>query len=338
MYKKFTLEQLLGLKTEFFTNFKKLYERRRYPTLKTFLKDLQKEWRSHYFFFRGSPLFRVVEQENGEYLFVDEKEKIELKAGTHTVNKLHSMLKDARHIKRQTKGSKRMRDILWDDFNEGNLFKNINGKPYLVYDIETPHAGGNLKDLEFYLAYAYVVDENGVGTYKFVGPDSLQKFVQFMLDFDGYVVWFNNLYFDNPVSVYNVPGWTQDMVDRINAKSVDLFIFLRNLTGKRMGLNRIAQALVGVEKTLESGAEGETLMKLYEETRDQKYYTKFKKYCKNDVEMTVLVLFYLLKNQKVYLEDAEYSFTLEEFYKLSKGKINKTKKAEKSTKSEKIFW
>ena len=76
-----------------------------------------------------------------------------------------------------------------------------------------------------------------------------------MVEFDGYIVGFNNIAFDNPVSVYNTPHRDQEMIDKINAKSVDLFLLLRNVTGKRIGLNRTATALVGVQKTLDSGLE-----------------------------------------------------------------------------------
>ncbi len=158
-----------------------------------------------------------------------------------------------------------------------------------------------------------------------------------MAEFDGYVIGFNNIAFDNPVSVYNIENGTDAMINTINEKSIDLFLFLWNLTGRRIGLNKTAQALVGITKTLESGAEWDTLMKKYEETGDEKYYKEFKKYCKNDVEMTVLVLFYLLKNKKVYLDDTEYTFTGEEFLAMSQKKISKTKKENSSKPSNQMF-
>ena len=54
-----------------------------------------------------------------------------------------------------------------------------------------------------------------------------------MLDFDGYIVGFNSIAFDNIVSVYNVGGDEED-IKKINAKSIDLFLFIQAMTGKRL--------------------------------------------------------------------------------------------------------
>ena len=93
MYKKFTLEQLGGLKTNFFSNFKHVFEKRRYPTLKTFLKNITKDGKTIYFFARSTPEFRVIQVDEENYIFIDEKEKIEMHAGPATVTKLHNIMK-----------------------------------------------------------------------------------------------------------------------------------------------------------------------------------------------------------------------------------------------------
>jgi hypothetical protein len=72
-----------------------------------------------------------------------------------------------------------------------------------------------------------------------------------MLDFDGYIVGFNSIAFDNIVSVYNGEG-NDDDIKKLNEKSIDLFLFVRATTGKRLGLNKIAEALVNVSKTITS--------------------------------------------------------------------------------------
>jgi hypothetical protein len=54
-----------------------------------------------------------------------------------------------------------------------------------------------------------------------------------MLDFDGYIIGFNSIAFDNIVSVYNV-GLQEDDIKKINEKSIDLFLFVRAMTGKRL--------------------------------------------------------------------------------------------------------
>ena len=74
----------------------------------------------------------------------------------------------------------------------------------MVYDIETDTNISNLKETKFLLAYAmYPVDNNKM-TYEYVDQKGLNDFVQKMLDFDGYIVGFNSIAFDNIVSVYNV--------------------------------------------------------------------------------------------------------------------------------------
>ncbi|MDR2540322.1 MAG: hypothetical protein LBD11_00665 [Candidatus Peribacteria bacterium] len=76
-----------------------------------------------------------------------------------------------------------------------------------------------------------------------------------MLNFDGYIVGFNQIYFDNPVSVYNAnldEVATTEAIKKLNEKSIDLYMFVRTLTGRRnLGLNRLATDLVGESKNLE---------------------------------------------------------------------------------------
>lgn len=252
MYKKFTLEQLLNLKHGFLDNLRTTMTRKKYPTLKQFLKHGCSEGECVYFFERSRPSWRIIRHGKAHYTLIDEKEKIQMEADGPILQKLHQLTKTNKSVSRQQKNTRTMRQILWDDFRSGEYFDTINGKPYLVYDIETPLAGNNLEELEFYMAYAYIVQGPGKGAYRFVGPDAIQKFVDFMLSFDGYIVGYNNLWFDNPVSVYNSSNRTQEMIKTIDDKSIDLFIFLWNLTGKRVGLNKVATALAGITKTLES--------------------------------------------------------------------------------------
>ena len=58
-------------------------------------------------------------------------------------------------------------------------------------------------------------------------------------------------YKDNMVSVYNIGGSDED-IKKLDEKTIDLFLFVRAMTGKRLGLNKIAEALVNVSKTLTS--------------------------------------------------------------------------------------
>lgn len=42
------------------------------------------------------------------------------------------------------------------------------------------------------------------------------------------------------------------MINTLNKKSLDIFTFLYHSTGKKIGLNKVSSALVGVGKTLDS--------------------------------------------------------------------------------------
>lgn len=55
----------------------------------------------------------------------------------------------------------------------------------------------------------------------------------------------------------------------------------------------------------------------YQTTGDQKFLEEFKKYCKNDVRMTALVMFYFLHFKKIFVEGEEFVFTTEEFVQKS---------------------
>lgn len=41
-------------------------------------------------------------------------------------------------------------------------------------------------------------------SYKYIDPSKLKEFVEYMVNFDGYIVGFNNIAFDNPVCIYNL--------------------------------------------------------------------------------------------------------------------------------------
>ncbi|MBQ9553452.1 hypothetical protein IJU97_00340 [bacterium] len=48
---------------------------------------------------------------------------------------------------------------------------------------------------------------------------------------------------------------------------------------------------------------------------------EFKKYCKNDVRMTALVMFYFLHYKKIFIDDESFEFTLDDFIKKSNNTI-----------------
>ena len=49
---------------------------------------------------------------------------------------------------------------------------------------------------------------------------------------------------------------------------------------------------------------------------------EFKKYCKNDVRMTALVMFYFLHYQKIFIDDEEFVFTMEDFLNKSNNLVD----------------
>jgi|GEM_PF-6428178 len=66
---------------------------------------------------------------------------------------------------------------------------------------------------------------------------------------------------------------------------------------------------------------------------------ELKKYCRNDVKMTLLVLLYLLEHKKVYMDGEEKSFTMEEFLELGQKPLRKEdqKKEEKPERQNNLF-
>lgn len=55
----------------------------------------------------------------------------------------------------------------------------------------------------------------------------------------------------------------------------------------------------------------------YQETGEKKYLEEFKKYCKNDVRMTALVMLYFLHFKKIFIDGEEFSYSIEEFVQKS---------------------
>lgn len=323
MYKKLSYDQLLKLKSWFFTTLSHILKKNRYPTLKDYLTVSSKQWDTVYHVMKQDYIRRTVFL-NGinEVIFFDEREKIELYADKDTIAKISSLVKDNKKVSAQSKSSESIEETLLKAFDDW-LLNNINGKDYLVYDIETSYASNDLRTMEFYLWYAYVV-QGGKWTYRYIEKDNLFKFLQFMLDFEWYIIGFNSLAFDNPVTTYNAlkisNTFTEELyqydLNIINRKSLDLFQFVRNITDKRMWLNKLSRALVWVGKTLESGKEWENLRKEYEQWNEWSLKI-LKDYCKNDVKMTYLSLWYILYYKKLSLENQDCEYTINDFLTLS---------------------
>ncbi len=315
MYKKFTYDQIFETKTNFIKNLKQLYINKRYTYLKEFLRDCTKNWNCIYFFESNSPVFKI-QVENDNYIMCDEKEKIQLVINDEEVGKLHRQLKDDKIVKKQINNNKTVSAQLFEEFQNWE-YEKIQWKPFLVYDIETIGNINNLKSMKFMLAYSVISNQNHKNSvkYRIIESESIEKFVDFMISFDWWIVGYNNIYFDNPVSIYN-SSFSEDKISLLNEKSLDLFLFVRNLTGKRAWLDFVSKSLLGISKTLDSWQEWENYLREYMQNWNQEAYSKVKSYCKNDVKMTLGVLLYFLKNNKISIWDNDFNYTINDLVSL----------------------
>lgn len=334
MYKRFTLTDLSNIQNEFIPHLywiiKREIKRPQDQNLSTFLKECFREGDEVYYYQRSDAIFRLS-LANWILHIIDEVEKIELVLPVEKKGELNAMVNRYIHKKQKQSWQKTIEQILMDEFKTGK-YSTILDKPYLVYDIETTVVD-DLKSAEYLLGYAM----HPKGTqmeYECVMKEDLRGFVDRMLEFDGYIVGFNQIWFDNPVSIYNV-WYGQKEIDILNQKSIDLYVFFQHLTKKRIWLNKLSEALIGVTKTLSSGAEGEVLWKQYLETWDEKFLEEFKLYCKNDVRMTALVMFYFLHYKKIFIDGEEFTYTLEEF--VNKSNHNAEKEEPASLQNQLLF-
>lgn len=321
MYKRFTLNELKTVQNTFLSNFYGILKKERCMMASDLFKKIFREGNEIYYMYRGDFVFRF-QNNNEEYSLMDEREKIQIILDEQGKREFQGMVKNFILKKEKVTWQKSIEQILLDEFHTGK-YSTLWWKNYMVYDIETDTNISNLKETKFLLAYAMHPTAWNKMTYEYIDQQWLNDFVQKMLDFDGYIVGFNSIAFDNIVSVYNAGG-TLDDIKKLNEKSIDLFLFVRAMTGKRLGLNKIAEALVNVSKTLSSWAEGEVLYKKYKENNDLEALEEFKQYCKNDVRMTMLVFLYLMHYKKLFIEWEEITFTLEELEEKSRNEIKST--------------
>lgn len=323
MYKKFDFETLCSIDTKLTSNIKKLYSKKWYQFFKEFIKNIFKESREIHFWESNSVIFSFIKEDEKKICITDEKEKIELILEGEDIQKMHNLLKNEKKLKDMQKNNKSIMDSVLDDYKEWNL-NYIDQKPFLVYDVETIWDINNFDSLQFKIWYATISNEKHSPSiaYKYVSEENLKRFVDFLLDFDGYIIWYNHIFFDNPVVCKNI-WYTDNEIEMLNSKSLDIFLFLWNITGKRMWLDKVSKSLISIWKTLSSGQEWEEIITKYEETGDEKLLKKAKNYCRNDVKMTLWVLLYILKYQQLYIDGSEINYEITEFIKYSQNKIQK---------------
>jgi translation elongation factor P/translation initiation factor 5A len=191
MYKRFSLDEIQTIKNNFIANLAMTMRREKTYDLKVFLKFSFSRGDDVYYFSRGNPLFHLAKQ--GEtYQFVDEKDKVELLLTAETLPRLSAMIKKYMTKRNQLMPIKSIASILVEEFSSGH-YMTIEDKPYLVYDIETSSNISNLKQTKFYLAYMMTPGAGNKMVYEYIAQDDIKKFTKKMLDFDGYIIGFNNI-------------------------------------------------------------------------------------------------------------------------------------------------
>lgn len=271
--------------------------------LKELLRLVTKDWNDIYYMREWNGYFRISKKWEEEYIFTDEVEKIELPVWPDELMQLHNLLKWDKKVQKIMKDNQSIKDTLEKEFEDGDR-KTFMDKPYLVYDIETTWTTNDLKNQKFVLWYML---DSTTWSYKLIEEKSAQKFADFLLNYDWWIVWFNQIWFDNPVMLYNT-DFTEEKLAILNNKSIDAFYFVRQLLGRKISLNKLWEALIWLKKTLDSWAEWSRILKEYQVTWDKKLLEVVKKYCKNDVKMTLLIFLYILKYKKLYEEWEEITF------------------------------
>ncbi len=292
------LDELLTVQTWFFDRLRELQAKEWHQSFLSFLKTLTRECNRTYFFQKNKPYIRIY-NDNDTIRIVDETEKIDVLLTPELTQRFHNILKDTWTMK-WISSNQSILEWLLEEYRQWNL-KTIAGKPYLVYDIETTF--GEWKGQYFEMSYDISSSDNHESEllYTYVDRTNMKELADRLLAYDWWIIWYNNIWFDNPVLLKNC-GYTQEQIETLNKKSIDPFLVIHKLTWRRMSLNNLASALIWSWKTLSSWAEWEELLKQYKETWNARLLTKVKDYCKNDVEITLWVMLYLLSYKKLQFD------------------------------------
>lgn len=305
MYKKMSLDDLLQVQTSFFDRLLQLCTHNKHQYLKGLLKEIVADSERVYFFQQSKPTFGFTPLAEWWMRLTDEIDHLELVLDAWELERLHNVLKDKGAMKQVNKNHTVFQDLL-AQFKTWtlNLF---DWKPFLVYDIETTF---DKRWWSQQFAIASVIDSSREHkdwlVYDFVdrtgefGYD-MKTFAQFLLDYDGWIVGFNQISFDNPITMEQA-WFDANALAKVQAKSLDPFQLVRWMTGRRMSLQAMATALIDAWKTLSSGAEWQELLDKWYEKGDMKALEKVKEYCQNDVEITLGVFLYMIRYQDIELD------------------------------------
>ena len=254
MYKNFSLEEIKKVKNNFIPHLYSIIKKEKCQWINDLVKIIFKEWNEVYYFDRWEIFFKIAKTgKDWEILELsDEIEKIQLMIPINEKSWLQRLIIEYITKRERQLWQKTIEEILFDAFKTWE-YNTINGKPYLVYDIETTiWVWNNLDSYKFLLAYS-MTPGNWKMDYEYIETNSLQAFAEKLINFDWYIIWFNSFAFDNPITI--MQWWfTKKEVELINEKSLDIFYFIRNLTGKRIWLNKLSESLIWIQKTLTSWA------------------------------------------------------------------------------------
>ncbi len=323
MYKNIDLKDINSFKNSFVKTFAFFVSKSQAPNISAFFRLMFKEWESVYFCESNNVSFKISMMWDDIEL-IDEKEKIRVILKGEDKYELWNMIKPILQGKKQKNISNdSIEKMILNEFKNW-YFKDLLDKPFLIYDIETSMWNNNdWASFKYYLWY-YMESDGQKMAYHYVGQEDLEKFVDYMLNFDGYIIGFNSIGFDNPVSIYNTKWSLEEFekkIEELNKKSLDIYLFVRNLTKKRLSLNKMAEWLIWVSKTLESWAEWSKMFEEYLSSWNEELLEEVKKYCKNDVRMTALVFLYLLYFKKINIWDTDYPYTIDDFIALSNNVV-----------------
>lgn len=331
MYKRITLDELMGMQTTFFQRLWALQSKQWHASFKQFMRELHKDSNRVYFFERNAPQLRITFTWTGDdCIIVDDQEHIDIVCTDQDMTAIHNLLKNTQKMK-TIQNSDSLMDTLMLSYGSGN-HRTIAGKPYLVYDIETTfwwEISGQYFEMAYSIDSAKAWEE-----WRYIDRDNMKKYADYLLEYDGWIIGYNNFSFDNPVLMKNV-GYGTKEIEAINAKSLDPFLLFWTLTGRRISLNNVAQWLINAWKTLASWAEWADLLKKYKETWSEKALQKVKEYCKNDVRITLGVVLYLLEYQHIQFEWEQFQVTPETFIKQW---VPKAKQRDEDVKAASTSW
>lgn len=161
---------------------------------------------------------------------------------------------------------------------------------YVVFDVETQNMfadiGSNdpaLLDISVVSAYDYATD-----AYTTVSENELERLWPIFEAADA-LVGYNSNHFDIPLLNKYYPG------SLLQIQSIDLLESIKNSLGRRVRLDSVAEATLGVGKS----ANGFQAIAWWK----QGEIDKIKKYCQMDVELTKRLFEYALKHKKLHIKE-----------------------------------